>query len=256
MVRKKPYGSLNHGDKQIGSSHINDLFEDPPAFMRALVSGGYIVPGSIEASSFFKLTSFNGPMYKVFNDDELEIWKNWVVWLGRTTPPVPLESDPAKLMAACIDLLRARQQGTPEHAQRTLTGPDPANPKQTVTQSVAKWFGAPTGIFMAALSDPTNGWIVKGEPAKSRFVTDLLGGDNMMSRAFDSVVPNSGERTGKQIVSEWISKGCPLPPAPPALRSRAQQLSVARPQRLTLTSTVREVQAHPRRRVLGMGCVH
>ena len=36
ILRKKPYGSLNHGEKQIGRSHINDLFEDPPAFLQGL----------------------------------------------------------------------------------------------------------------------------------------------------------------------------------------------------------------------------
>jgi hypothetical protein len=104
IVRKKPYGSLNHGDKQIGRSHINDLFEDPPVFMQALIDGGYIAPGSLE------------------------------------------------------------------------------------------------------------------------------------------------------------NTGCPLPPAAPALRAavaaRAQQLERPGSGRLTLTSTIHEVMAHPRRRVLGMGCVH
>src|SRR5207253_1287440 len=107
-----------------------------------------------------------GPMYKVFNDEELAIWEDWVVWLGKKDAP-PVESDPAKLMALVIDTLRQRQQGVPDHQSRTLTGPNPAGAPDSITQSVAKWFEGPTRALMEALSDPTNGWITKGQPQKS-----------------------------------------------------------------------------------------
>ena len=261
MMRKKQYGSLNHGERRLGPNLINDLFEDPDAFMQALVDSNYIVPGSVANSSFFRAISFEGPMYKVFTDEEIRVWEEWVEWLGRKTQPQKPETDPAKLMAMCVDSLRARQMGAPGHTANQLTGPDPAHPGQTLTQSVEAWFQAPTRTFMSVLSDPANGWIVKGSSANSRFVSQLLGTDNPMSRAFDgSAGAVAGNRTWKQIAVDWIEKGCLLPPAPAAphqafARTPAHVGRAVR-RRLTLTSSVSEVAAHPRRRVLGMGVVH
>ena len=260
MMRKKPYGSLNHGERRLGANLINDLFEDPYAFMQALIDNNYIVPGSIADSSFFKAISFEGPMYKVFTDDEIRIWADWVVSLGQKTVPKPAETDPAKLMALCIDSLRERQTGTPSHGTMQLTGPDPARPGQSITQPVAAWFTAPTRVFMSVLSDPANGWIVKGSSASSRFVSELLGSDNPMSRAYSGSGANTGGKTWKQIAIDWIDKGCPLPPQPPQARAmfaRAPEMVGRRTaSRLTLTSPQTLVAAHPRRRILGMGTVH
>ena len=261
MERKKQYGSLNHGDRQLGANLINDLFEDPDVFMQSLIDSNYIVPGSIADSSFFRAISFDGPMYKVFTDDEIRLWEEWVAWLGQKTAPPPRETDPAKLMALCIDSLRARQIGTPGHSANQLKGPDPDHPGQTITQPVAAWFQTSARTFMSVLSDPANGWIVKANSANSRFVTELLGTDNPMSRAFDgSGGAATGGKTWKQIAVDWIDKGCPLPPAPvtahvafartPAHVGRRMRL------RLTLTSPESEIRAHPRHRILGMGVVH
>jgi hypothetical protein len=114
---------------------------------------------------------------------------------------------------------------------------------------------------MAVLADPANGYIVKGHSAQSRFMTELLGTENAMARAFDgSSGPAGGDKTWKQIAADWIDKGCPLPgvPATPHIAFARTPAHVGRRTRtrLTLTSPVAEVQAHPRRRVLGMGVVH
>jgi hypothetical protein len=261
MYSKKQYGSLNHGQRRLGPNLINDLFEDPDAFMQALIDNNYIVPGSISASSFFKAISFEGPMYKVFSEDEIRVWEDWVAWLGQQTKPKPPETDPAKLMALCIDTLRERQTGTPGHSANQLTGPDPAHPGQTITQPVAAWFQAPTPVFMSVLADPANGWIVKGNSAASRFISTLLGSDNAMSRAFSGSGPDSS-KTWKQIAADWIDKGCPLPAAAslahvrPMFARTPEQVGRRVRTRLTLTSPEQEVAAHPRGRVLGMGVVH
>jgi hypothetical protein len=260
MELKKPYGRLNHGERRLGANQINDLFEDPPAFMQALIDNNYIVPGSPAESSFFHSISFEGPMYKVFTDDEIQIWQDWVVWLGQKEKPQPPVTDPAKLMASCVDALRERQMGTPGHSINQLKGPDPKNPGQTITQPVSEWFKAPTRAFLSVLSDPANGWIVKGDSGRSRFVTELLSSNNAMSSAFNGSAPNSGGKTWKQIAIDWIDHGCPLPVEParatkPFVRS-AEALGRRRLGRLTLTSPQSVVDAHPRGRVLGMGCVH
>ena len=261
ILRKKPYGSLNHGERQLGTNLINDLFEDPDAFMQALIDSNYIVPGSVKDSSFFHAISFDGPMYKVFNEDEIRLWEEWVESLTDQTVPPKLETDPALLMAMCIDALRTRQVGTPGHSINQLTGPDPVHSGQSITQPVAAWFQAPTRVFMSVLSDPANGWIVKNSAANSRFITELLGTDNPMSRAFaGSGGPATGNKPWKQIAEEWIEKGGPLPPAPPqahaALAVSPRQVGRSMRGRLTLTSSDTEVRGHPRGHVLGMGVVH
>jgi hypothetical protein len=147
ITRKKPYGSLNHGERRLGANLINDVFEDPESFMQALIDSNYIVPGSVANSSFFRAISFDGPMYKVFNEDEIRLWEEWVEWLPRkTTPPKP-EIDPAALMAMCVDALRARQVGTPGHDTNQLTGADPAHPAQTISQPSGSLVSGPNQGF-------------------------------------------------------------------------------------------------------------
>jgi hypothetical protein len=262
IMSKKPYGSLNHGERRLRANLINDLFEDPKAFMQALIRSNYIVPGSVANSSFFRAISFDGPMYKVFNDDEIRLWEEWVESLAEETSPPKPETDPAMLMAKCIDALRTRQIGTPGHSANQLSGPDPTHPGRTINQPVAAWSQAPTRVFMSVLSDPANGWIVKNSATDSRFITELLGTDNPMSRAFaGSGGLATGNKPWKQIAEEWIDKGCPLPPPAPhqAQAVFARSTSQVGPHirgRLTLTSSEPEVRGHPRGRVLGMGVVH
>lgn len=254
METKKKYGNLNHGSKKVGAQYINDMFEDPSAFQRALVDAGYIVPGHPEQSSFFRLTGFGGPMYKVFNEEELQTWTEWTVWLGREGKVQPVIKDPAELMLACIDHFRAQQKGTVDHDLVKLTGQDPGTPGQDLTQSVSTWFDEPSAVFMAVLADPRNQLIVPGNSVQSPFIFKVLGANNAMTRAFDAVAPNSGGKTWKQIAAEWIDAGCPLSAA--AQRQRKLEGTLTAASRLALTSPSSALDAHPRGKVQGMGVVH
>jgi hypothetical protein len=252
---KKAYGSLNHGPRTLGTDLINDLFEDPPAFLKALVQSNYIVPGSPAESPFFRYISFDGPMYKVFNDDEIRAWQDWVVWLGGQSQPEPVEKDPAKLMAACIDALRGRQGGSTTHRVTKLTGPDPHNPGQTVSLSVSEWFTQPTPVFMSVLSDPANGWIVRKDSAHSPLLTQILSLDNPMSQAFQGVAPNSGGKTWKDVLIAWIDADCPV--SKPTAQGALTAALAAR--RHAAGSVLRHRVAAIRRlggRELGMGAIH
>ncbi|WP_407165971.1 LodA/GoxA family CTQ-dependent oxidase [Bradyrhizobium sp. ORS 111] len=75
---KKLYGQYNHGTKKLGSVPINQFFNDPKAFLDGLIEHGYIVPGNPDASRFFKLLEFGGAMFRVFNDAEIKLWRDWV----------------------------------------------------------------------------------------------------------------------------------------------------------------------------------
>lgn len=87
VARKAPYGRLNHNGHMLGdgarSQAINSLFDDPPALLNALKRSGYIVPGKPDESTFFKLLEFRGgPMYHVFTEDEIKLWRDWIRSLG------------------------------------------------------------------------------------------------------------------------------------------------------------------------------
>jgi hypothetical protein len=80
---KAPYGRYNHTRKKLGDTNINSLFPDPEGFLRALLKHGYIIPGQPDASPFFKLLEFRGgPMYHVFTEDEIKLWRDWTIELG------------------------------------------------------------------------------------------------------------------------------------------------------------------------------
>lgn len=255
MMAKKSYGNLNHGTRKLGPHRINDMFEDPEAFQQALVDAGHIIPGHPEQSPFFRLTSFEGPMYKVFTDAELATWSEWTVWLGRGGSVQPVEHDPATLMRSCIDHFRDQQKGSTGHDTVNLAGKDPGNPDLALTQSLSAWFDEPTAVLMAVLADPTNGYVIAGDSAHSPFVVKVLVASNAMTRAFDGVAPNTGGKTWRQIATGWIDAGCPLPPVDTRARALPGALAVAGP-RLALTAPRSALDVHPRGNVQGMGVVH
>jgi lipocalin len=51
--------------------------------LQALQDNGYIIPGKPNESKFFKLLEFRGgPMYHVFTEDEIKLWRDWTWELG------------------------------------------------------------------------------------------------------------------------------------------------------------------------------
>lgn len=268
--QKKAYGRLNHGDKKIQTEFINDLFEDPQLLLDKLAGDKRLItPGDPVNSGFFQKLTFDGPMYKVFSDDEIELWRRWVVWLptkAKSQPP-PQPSGPApsappagiaESMAALIAALKDEQLGAGAHKRYTLKGPDPANSGQEVTQPVAWWFDQPIPNFMQALADPGNGWIVPGSPNQSRFLTQLVNGDNAMADAFSQEVPGLS-KTWKDIATEWIQQGCPIPTAAKAVGFTLSLPFPAKSKtafRLGPFATPSERARHPRGTVMGMGSVH
>jgi len=244
IVRKRPYGSQNHGTKKLGANRINDWFEDPPKFLEELARSGVVVPGEPDKSPIFKLMSFNGPMYHVFTDAEQQLWRDWIVSLA-PRPPEP-KLDVVEAMAKVIDVMRERQSGTTGHRVR-IEGPKPvtpgatARPGELVLEPLAWWFEQSSLDLMAALRHEPNGWIKRTKPMESPLVTDLLAGTGDMAQALSTVFPSpttfgTPPMTYKEIVIEWISRDCPLSSEPPA-----RALLAAR---------------KPRKRVLGMGTVH
>jgi Iron-containing redox enzyme len=252
MRERAPIARLNHGQKRLAGTLINDLFATPTTLMTSLVKAGMIVPGDPAGSPFFSLLTSDGPMYRVFSEPEIATWQEWVRSLsgadgadgaaGQPAATAPFPVNPAERMRRLIDTMRPRQEGQPAHQTMMLPGPDPADPTKIVSQPVAWWFGQPTLAFMQALAREGNGWVVPGDAQRSQLVTDLLAGKNAMSRALGGPLPGAGGLTGEAIVIDWINDGCPLPAAD------------ARP--LSLLSPLGRVAAHPTGKIHGTGSVH
>jgi hypothetical protein len=88
ITEKAPYAQYNHGDTKIGRRKINQWFSDPKGFLQALHKPGdgqkpKFIPGRPDESGFFKLLEFRGgPMYHVFTEDEIKLWRDWCLELG------------------------------------------------------------------------------------------------------------------------------------------------------------------------------
>ena len=83
IASKAQYASLMYGDIMLGENRLNDWFEDPFGLLEALQEAGIVVPGNLD-SPIFRLMGFNGPMYKVFNDEQQRLWQRWVLSLPST----------------------------------------------------------------------------------------------------------------------------------------------------------------------------
>lgn len=88
--RKAPMGKKMHGQRRIGPHQmlLTDLFEknDPIEFCHELANSKWIVKGHPEQSLLLThAISFHGPMYQIFNCDELIIICRWILSLASST---------------------------------------------------------------------------------------------------------------------------------------------------------------------------
>jgi hypothetical protein len=166
-------------------------------------------------------------------------------------------------MHELIDHLRRRQEGNNGHNVQ-LAGPNPTptrkKDEEIVTQSIHDWFDLDDDeALMRALSYEKNGWIVKGNAAQSPLVTDMLSGNNDMALAFRDIAPGTGGKTYKEILVEWIDKGCPVGLEPLAAAAPAKMMKVLarapQPAGVRVTAPARGDETR-QRKIWGMGKVH
>jgi hypothetical protein len=214
IVAKQPYGAFNHGDKQLGGNRINDWFADPEGFLKELERSGLVVAGRADLSPIFDLMSFTGPMYKVFTDDEIALWQAWIRSLAHRGEPAPApEPSVVESMARLVVTMRERQMGAAGH-DVPLSGPDPARRGQTIARPLSWWFQQKPLALMRVLSVEANGWVVKGHSERSPLVTQMLAGKNPMAQVLLAPAPWTRSKTYRDIVVDWIDKGCPLTAEP------------------------------------------
>lgn len=213
MERKQRYGSQNHLNNRLGPHRINDLFEDPDLFQSVLANSRWIVPGNPDRSQFIDyLTTFAGPMYKIFDAKDLAAWRAWIEWLGQEgdTAVVKRYYDKGQAMEKLLQELRSVAEAVASHARFKLS-PDSSAAGQR-RMAVAEFFASNDILgLMRALRDRDNGWIVPGSPADSPLVADIARGGRPMGDALDKRYPSINNRIGRQIVIEWVRAGCPIP---------------------------------------------
>jgi len=239
ISRKAAYGSLNHLSKQLGRQRINDLFDDPMAFLDELARSSWVSPGRPDDSKFISyLTTFSGPMYKVFAKSDIELWRNWIIWLGsegETRRPKSHISRGEAMMILVADL-KQRMRAADGHRIYKIQS-------QGRVQSLSELFSGHDPLeIMRTLKSSNSGFVVPFKPAESAIIADLLRPARTMGKALDQRFTNLFDQIGRMVVYEWIAAGCPVPgdPLPDA----------------SLASTPR-----PRERLLflqqyGMGAVH
>ncbi|KWV59179.1 hypothetical protein AS026_29190 [Rhizobium altiplani] len=213
MQRKRHYGSQNHLGGRIGPHRINDLFDDPDLFQAVLANSRWVVPGDPERSQLINyLTTFEGPMYKIFDANDLTSWQDWIRWLGREgdTAVIKRYFDKGQAMEKLLYELRAVAQGATSHRRYKLSSGAGREKK-----SVADLFADGDVIeLMRALKDPDNGWIVPGHAEESPLLVDVARSGRPMGDALDERFSLINNRIGRQIVIEWVRAGCPIPGEP------------------------------------------
>jgi L-Lysine epsilon oxidase N-terminal/L-lysine epsilon oxidase C-terminal domain/Iron-containing redox enzyme len=242
IERKASYGSLNHQQHMVGPIHIDEWFADPPGFLDALVKHDWITPGNWAESRLRQQMDFEtGQMFRVFTDDEIQLWADYTASLAQPpSPPPPPTVQAAQAMAALIDELRPVQSGISGHQTRMM-----ADEKGEV-HTIAWWFSQPTAAIMLALVSPFNELTVAGHPEQSRFFTELIAPNGPMGPVFGlpaSVLPDQAVgATRRDVVASWILAGCPL----------IDTLHIS----LALNTPAARRAIHPTGIIHGMGTIH
>lgn len=78
-----------HKKGKIGGKPINEWFNhenfDPQKILVALAGSSYVKPGDPDKSHFInKLVSSNGPMFRIFSNDDIDIFRDWIKTLQST----------------------------------------------------------------------------------------------------------------------------------------------------------------------------
>ncbi|EUC12344.1 LodA/GoxA family CTQ-dependent oxidase [Paraburkholderia hospita] len=229
IERKATYGALNHLRAQLGQYRINDLFDDPLVFMAELSSSPLVTPGRPDESRFLTyLTTFQGPMYKVFSDQEILLWREWIEWLGLegTTSRPRSHITRGSAMEIVIAELRALMIAARGHQLYKVPTLKDVRGHQL---QLAELFKSPdVKEIMRILADPENGWVVPYRPAESVLVVDLMRPGKPMGAALDRRIPELFNQVARMVVYEWIAAGCPIPgeampPADKAVVTRKRQ---------------------------------
>jgi len=224
---KASFGSMNHRQRHLGKDPINKLFSKPEKFMKALEKSAWVVLGYPEHSPLVNyLTQFQGPMYKVFDDADMILWRNWIASFKGYVKKSPSDEklDVYDAVVHMIKRIAMVGIGAKRHNAVKIYGMSPNFPTMEIHQSVAKWLTIaekhPNAV-LAALKYPKNNLIVCGQPENSNIVRYTLKPGTEMGVMFsrvaaiaenldDSPFHSSTVWTFTDILVRWIQANCPM----------------------------------------------
>jgi hypothetical protein len=215
VERKAPKARQVHGAATVGGQSLNNLFADPPRLLDLLLADGLFDLERPRGSRFLSLLEFGGPMYHVFEEDDVAIILDWIESLTGTphcvdaVDPDPPPGDAGTQMQALIETLAPRAAGA--HTGITLT-------VDGAPVGLADLLDKPAVLMGALVS---NGWVVPGAPGRSMFLVRIASNGGPM----DGVLSDDQ----LEVVKSWIDAGAPRPapgapqPAAAAKAKRARR---------------------------------
>lgn len=203
---KASAASQVHGRRMLGGVLLNDLFAKPEEMLDKLIASKSVDVDNPRQSKLFELMSFDGPMYRVFSEEEKNVILDWLESLSAKPQPCiePLPDNPTgQPWPEAMAQLIANYARVAKRAHDKLTLPD----AQGHPVAMVDLFDDPAELMQALVR---GGWVVPGEPERSMFLTRIMGNSGPMDGVFaaDDV----------ETIMQWIAAGAALPtPAVPLL---------------------------------------
>ncbi len=186
-----------HGRATLDGVLLNDLFKTPEILMEKLISSGLLDVGNPRGSRFLNLLEFEGPMYRVFTKNDIDIILDWVESLDGISEeciePLPNLPNPnpdtlaGKVAKIIEDFSVIGRRG---HDELTLPNAK-GEPKP-----LADFFDDPYECMRAMIR---GGWIIPGSPERSMFLTRILQNGGPMEGIFGAETVS--------ILKDWIKNG-------------------------------------------------
>lgn len=208
LVRSKAaFAAQVHGRKMLDGALLNDLFSRPEELLDKMVSSRLVNVEQPRRSRLFELLAYEGPMYRVFTDEEKEVVLDWIESISAKQEPCidPLPDTPSERpwpekMAELI--VNYGRVGRRAHEKLTLPN-DSGQPRDFVD-----YFDDPVEMMKGLVR---GGWVIPGEPDRSMFLTRVLENAGPMDGVFDT--------DGVETVRQWILDGAQLPSTDPVKQS-------------------------------------
>ena len=201
IQRKAPVAAQVHGRRMLGGVLLNDLFAKPEELLDRLIATKTVDIDNPRRSRLFDLMSFEGPMYRVFTEEEKDIILDWLESLSAKPQPCiePIPDNPAgqpwpEKMAQLI----ANYARVAKRAHDKLTLPD----AQGSPIALADLLDDPAEVMRGLVR---GGWVVPGDPERSMFLTRIMENGGPMEGVFAA--------EDVETVRQWIVAGA-TPPEP------------------------------------------
>jgi len=255
LVRRKAHAAKPlHRRVKIGESFLSELFDEPARLVKALAGSDLIDLERPRSSRLFEATSFSGPMYKIFTEDEKTIILEWIESLrdpkdSQKPPPGPTAREAAAKVFDLFSSNAERAMRKLAHAQHRVAG-----------KSLKDWFSDPARLMQAFAR--SREWVVPGSSARSRLYSVFSVGQMRFL----------GEGT---LIKQWIDTGALPAPESDAAAAAAVSLRAAAPLRqhrgayvppseavaaapVAVAPEVRKARRDfaAKRKLIGMGAVH